>query len=336
MSAADESRSAIYVVDGRVEHVGTRQSAQKGDSTATVVEAPVAAWAPAFFAKVTVPPGPTPEQAHDEELFLAPLREWLRTCVRWGLAEAETAPLHMRQWQALQTWDALGQVPLRLSVEVDGLGPDSHELLERGPFRGRVVQMKRVRFELSAALLAEGAKPALSEKVRAFSDAGFEPVMVLNDSMLLGAAEAFIDSVQTGVGKAKPRLELEGAAAVAGDARPKVTSTSWVLSENEVKWAAGKVSSWLAASRPVKLKLSLGGAEASPFAAVAALLENCKGDAACERAARTAGQVAGPLAAGQPADFVGVSLDISSANAQALRTAQVAVTVVDGVAVFQR
>ncbi len=337
-ASSDENRSAVYVNDGRVEHVGTRQSAQKMDPKAGVVEASATAWAPAFAAKVTVPPGPPAEQGHDDELLLAPLREWLRTCVSWGLAEVETAPLQMRQWQALQTWDALGQVPLRVNVEVDGLGADSHELLERGPFSGRVVQMKSARFELTAALLAADAQAGLAEKVRAFSVAGFEPVLVLSDSMLLGTAETFIDGVQTGFGKPKLRLELEGAAAVAGDARPKVVSTPWVLSENAVQYTADKVASWLKASRPMKLKLLPGQAEAatSSFSAVAALLEACKGDADCERAARATWLARGPLAPGQPADLVGVSIDPATANAQTLRTAQVVLTVVDGVPVFQR
>lgn len=333
---------AVVVSAGRITHVGTRESAAALAPEAATVEVEHATWSPPFAAaRVVLPRLPAGTPLHDEEPLLAPLRELLRNCIAAGLVEIEAGPMTLPQWQALQTWDALGQVPLRVQAWVDAQGHESDEWLARGPFRGRMVAMNTARFVLTAASLAPEARPALAERIHAFSSAGFRSLLVVSDSMLLAAVENFLQSLPLEAGKPAPALELEGAAALAGTQLPRSSQVTWVLSEAAMRMVSSKTSAWLKEARPVKVLLTPAAAMpvSSVLKATAALLEGCGNDAPCQLAARTALFVATPngqLVAGSPADFAALSVNPLNTSAAQLSEGRALLTVVEGVTVFRR
>ena len=339
---ATAQTQAVLVSDRRIFHVGTRESARDLSPDALTLDVESAVWAPPFSApRVALPASPDGREPADDELLLAPLRDWLRRCIAAGMVEIEAGPMTLRQWQALQTWDALGQVPLRVQAWVDALGHDGDEWLARGPFKGRMVQMKTARFVLTAAALVPEARTALSERVGAFSSAGFRSALVVSDASVLTAVEIFSSKLTIQPGAPTVELELEGPAAIAGAVRPKSAQVTWVLSEAAMRAVALTTAGWLKESRPIKVQLFPAAvvAVSSVMNAAATLLESCADDLPCQAAARAALFVAAPngqLVAGASADFVALSINPMTASSEELRTGQALLTVVDGVAVVRR
>lgn len=96
-------------------------------------------------------PAPT-----DEELQQR-LKVALETCARLGLTQVHDAGMDLRTLRQLQTWDLLGVLPVRLYVMADGQGEQAEEYLDRGPFRGRHLEVRAVKLLLDGALGSRGA-----------------------------------------------------------------------------------------------------------------------------------------------------------------------------------
>lgn len=330
-----ERGSAVLVVGKRVEHVGTPKSAaHKAGRGSAVVDIENASFAPAFAPPRVMLPTLSAESGEDPEQHLAPLRQWVSDLVSWGLTEVQTTPLTLLQLQALQTWDALGQLPLRMHAVVEGQGPEAHLIVDRGPFRGRMLNQVDVRFVLDAAALASDE---LKEQLLLYMNRGFRVVLGVKDAALVAQAQNWVQ--RAAVPAEAWALELEGNGAAVQTDAVENEKVAWVLTPSELAFASAKVNSWLLQSRPLKLSLPPGAAGSPMLEALATLVTGCASDEACQGVARRAlfnVESHGRLIAPVRADFVALSVDPSTASPKALQAGRALLTVVDGVAVFRR
>ncbi|HVE87664.1 MAG TPA: amidohydrolase family protein, partial [Myxococcales bacterium] len=81
----------------------------------------------------------------------------LARCVSVGLTGVHDAGMDLRTFTLLQQWDAGGRLPLRVYAMADGKGADGDAFLERGPYRGRMLVMRSVKFLIDGALGSRGA-----------------------------------------------------------------------------------------------------------------------------------------------------------------------------------
>jgi hypothetical protein len=128
-----------------------------------------------------------------DEQIQARLQAALRRCAQVGLTQVHDAGMDLRTFTLLQQWDLAGVLPLRIYAMADGRGPDGDAFLERGTFKGRMLEMKGVKFWMDGALGSRGAalhRPysdepsqsglvlwepeALEARVRAFMERGFQ------------------------------------------------------------------------------------------------------------------------------------------------------------------
>jgi predicted amidohydrolase YtcJ len=65
--------------------------------------------------------------------------------------------MDLRTFQLLQQWDAVGVLPIRIYAMASGGGDDAETYLERGPFQGRLLAMRAVKFFMDGALGSRGA-----------------------------------------------------------------------------------------------------------------------------------------------------------------------------------
>lgn len=131
---------------------------------------------------------PTSDDELQRQLKLA-----LELCVRLGLTGIHDAGMDVRTFRQLQTWDALGVLPMRIYALADGQGHEAETFLGLGLFSGRMLSMRGVKLVLDGALGSRGAalaapyddEPSTSghllltpdefrEKARAFDGRGFQ------------------------------------------------------------------------------------------------------------------------------------------------------------------
>ncbi|HZA49975.1 MAG TPA: amidohydrolase, partial [Myxococcaceae bacterium] len=132
-------------------------------------------------------PAPTNEQL--EQRMIAALKK----CAAVGLTSIHDAGMDLRNFELLQRWDVVGLLPLRVYAMADGQGGDRQTFLERGTFKGRMLEMRSVKFWLDGALGSRGAAlhapysddpgntglllltpEELESRARAFMEAGFQ------------------------------------------------------------------------------------------------------------------------------------------------------------------
>ena len=96
-------------------------------------------------------PAPTGEQL--EQRMISALKK----CAAVGLTSIHDAGMDLRNFELLQRWDTVGLLPLRVYAMADGQGADRQTFVERGTFKGRMLEMRSVKFWLDGALGSRGA-----------------------------------------------------------------------------------------------------------------------------------------------------------------------------------
>jgi predicted amidohydrolase YtcJ len=88
-------------------------------------------------------------------------RAWLvaalKRCAQAGLTSIHDAGMDLQSFRQLQEWDAVGLLPLRVYAVAAGQGPDAQAFEDQGPFSGRMLQLRAVKFLLDGALGSRGA-----------------------------------------------------------------------------------------------------------------------------------------------------------------------------------
>lgn len=74
-----------------------------------------------------------------------------------GLTEVHDAGMDFDTFTLLQQWDAVGLLPIRVYAMAAGQDVDAAPYLERGPFTGRLLTLRSVKFYLDGALGSRGA-----------------------------------------------------------------------------------------------------------------------------------------------------------------------------------
>ncbi|WP_408888198.1 amidohydrolase [Myxococcus faecalis] len=96
-------------------------------------------------------PPPTKDQLETR------LRAALERCARVGLTGIHDAGMDLEAFRVLQQWDAQGTLPLRVYAMAAGQGDERHAYLEQGPWQGRMLTMRAVKFLADGALGSRGA-----------------------------------------------------------------------------------------------------------------------------------------------------------------------------------
>lgn len=96
-------------------------------------------------------PSPTDE---DRQSWLAAA---MKKCSQVGLTAIHDAGMDLATFSLLQQWDALNQLPLKIYVMADGHSKDAQAFLDRGPYEGRRLALKAVKFWSDGALGSRGA-----------------------------------------------------------------------------------------------------------------------------------------------------------------------------------
>ena len=128
-----------------------------------------------------------------DEQLQARLAAGLARCAAVGLTSVHDAGMDLRTFTLLQQWDAVGRLPLRVYAMADGRGADGDAFLGRGTYRGRMLELRAVKFLIDGALGSRGAalhqpysdEPSqsglllwdlgeLEARVRAFMERGFQ------------------------------------------------------------------------------------------------------------------------------------------------------------------
>ncbi len=134
------------------------------------------------LAELKLPP-PTDEQVKRR------LKAALERCMAVGLTSVHDAGMDLRTFQQLQTWDAMGALPIRVYAMADAQGEDAQVYLERGTFEGRHLRMKAAKLLADGALGSRGAaleQPYLDEP-------GTSGLLLMSEEELGRKAAAFAD-----------------------------------------------------------------------------------------------------------------------------------------------
>lgn len=127
---------------------------------------------------------PEPSRAQLE----ARLEKALRRCAEVGLTGVHDAGLELSSFEVLREWDEAGKLPLRVYGMAWGQGEERHEYLRRGPWEGRKLTLRAVKFLADGALGSRGA--ALHED---YSDEpGQRGLLLLEPEELESRARAFM------------------------------------------------------------------------------------------------------------------------------------------------
>jgi predicted amidohydrolase YtcJ len=92
-----------------------------------------------------------------DEQVEARLAAAVAKCASVGLTAVHDAGMDLQTFTRLQQWDAVGRLPLRVYAMADGRGADGDAFLGRGVFRGRMLEMRSVKFWMDGALGSRGA-----------------------------------------------------------------------------------------------------------------------------------------------------------------------------------
>ncbi|MCP3136174.1 amidohydrolase [Pyxidicoccus xibeiensis] len=98
-----------------------------------------------------VMPPPTDAQ-HEAQLAAA-----LARGAQAGLTGVHDAGMDLRTFRLFQRWDQEGKLPLRVYAMADGQMSDSQEYLREGPFQGKLLTLRAVKFSADGALGSRGA-----------------------------------------------------------------------------------------------------------------------------------------------------------------------------------
>lgn len=113
----------------------------------------------------------------------------LRKVASVGLTGVHDAGMDLRTFEQLQQWDAMGVLPVRVYAMADGQGKDAQTFLERGTFRGRMLELRSVKFLMDGALGSRGA--ALHAPYS--DDPGNEGLLLMSPETLEQKARAFME-----------------------------------------------------------------------------------------------------------------------------------------------
>jgi predicted amidohydrolase YtcJ len=192
------------------------------------------------------------------------LKAALEKCSSVGLTGVHDAGMDLTTFRLLQQWDLLGALPLRLYAMADGQGDEAKTYLDRGPYKGRHLQMRAVKFLADGALGSRGAalkapysdEPSqsglllltpdeLEARALAFADAGFQV-----------AVHAIGDKANTVVIDVLSRLEarhpggrhrVEHVQVLSGDDVPRIAKAGLVASyqpthaTSDMPWAEARL-----------------------------------------------------------------------------------------------
>ncbi|AKQ69307.1 hypothetical protein A176_006219 [Myxococcus hansupus] len=127
---------------------------------------------------------PPPSRAQLE----ARLRAALTRCAQVGLTGVHDAGMELDAFRMLQSWDAAGTLPLRVYAMAAGQGDERHTYLDQGPWQGRMLAMRSVKFLSDGALGSRGA--ALHEDY--CDEPGQRGLLLLPPEELASRAHAFM------------------------------------------------------------------------------------------------------------------------------------------------
>ncbi len=96
---------------------------------------------------------PEPTRAQLETRLTAALRR----CAEVGLTGVHDAGMDLASFRLLREWDAAGRLPLRVYAMAAGQGEERHAYLELGPWEGRMLALRSVKFLADGALGSRGA-----------------------------------------------------------------------------------------------------------------------------------------------------------------------------------
>jgi predicted amidohydrolase YtcJ len=116
------------------------------------------------------------------------LRAALERCAQVGLTGVHDAGMDLDAFRLLQEWDAAGTLPLRVYAMAAGQGDERHVYLEQGPWQGRMLAMRSVKFLADGALGSRGA--ALHEDY--CDEAGQRGLLLMPPEELEARARAFM------------------------------------------------------------------------------------------------------------------------------------------------
>jgi predicted amidohydrolase YtcJ len=194
----------------------------------------------------------------------ARLKAALERCSSIGLTGVHDAGMDLETFKLLQTWDLLGALPLRLYAMADGQGDQGKTYLERGPYKGRHLTMRAVKFLADGALGSRGAalkapyadEPSqsgllmmspedLESRAQAFADRGFQvAVHAIGDK----ANTVVIDLLtRLEARKAGSRHRVEHAQILSGDDVPRFAQGGLIASfqpthaTSDMPWAEARV-----------------------------------------------------------------------------------------------
>ena len=85
------------------------------------------------------------------------LKVAIETCARLGLTQVHDAGMDIATFRLLQSWDALGVLPIRVYAMADGQGAEADAYADMGPFSGRHLEMRAVKLLADGALGSRGA-----------------------------------------------------------------------------------------------------------------------------------------------------------------------------------
>lgn len=192
------------------------------------------------------------------------LKAALEKCSRVGLTGVHDAGMDLRTFTLLQQWDLVGALPLRLYAMAEGQGDDAKLYLERGPYQGKHLTMRAVKFVADGALGSRGAallapysdepshagqlllsEDELEGRALAFSDRGFQvAVHAIGDR-----ANAVVVRTLAQLEKRRPgaRHRVEHAQVLAPDDVPRLAQAGLVASfqpthcTSDMPWAEARV-----------------------------------------------------------------------------------------------
>lgn len=95
--------------------------------------------------------------AVDEQQLEARLSAALSHCAQLGLTAAHDAGMDSITFGILRRWDEADRLPVRVYAMADGQGKDAKGYLAQGPYQGKMLTMRAVKFWFDGALGSRGA-----------------------------------------------------------------------------------------------------------------------------------------------------------------------------------
>lgn len=192
---------------------------------------------------------PPPTEVQREEWLKAALERLARA----GLVAVHDAGMDLATFQLLQQWDLAERLPLRVYGMVDGQGKDVPRFLELGPYQGRLLTLRAVKFLMDGALGSRGAAlgapyadapleqgllmltpDELVERASVFMERGFQvAVHAIGDR----ANRLVMDALAQAAERTKTRggrHRLEHAQVLAPEDIPRLAALGWIASMQPV------------------------------------------------------------------------------------------------------